>query len=267
MILAAGKGTRLRPLTNNLPKPLVPFYGVPLLGYALQNFSSFVGMKNIAVNCHHAKEAFQDFLRSHKNFDFHLSEEAKLLGSGGGIAKIRSWVGEKNHLLVQSGDVVAPFDLQALAKKHFENKNIATIYTVSAQPGETAITITGGLLKSLQHKASAKHTFANCYILSPEFLSNMTAEPSSVIETFQSFLAKEGVPIEAIDHQGYWMNLNRVEDYKRELKEFLQNPEIRKILNIKSVHDLFAVEDYTFPSEYTKKLYMQSGCISLDEFV
>ena len=86
MILAAGFGTRLKPLTNDLPKPLFPVLNRPILGHAL-NFLKSHGIKEIAVNLHHQPEKIINYFGDGKDFGVNLyySKEEKILGTAGGI--------------------------------------------------------------------------------------------------------------------------------------------------------------------------------------
>lgn len=87
MLLAAGLGTRFRPLTETVPKPAIPFLGVPLIGFMLYEFEQ-VGLSSLVVNTHHLPEKVEACVRSltkEKNYPVHFSFEKKILGSGGGI--------------------------------------------------------------------------------------------------------------------------------------------------------------------------------------
>ena len=88
LILAAGFGTRLKPLTNELPKPLFPVLNQPILEHTL-HFLSSQGIKEIAINLHHRPEKIIDYLGNGKDFGvaLHYSKEEKILGTAGGIKK------------------------------------------------------------------------------------------------------------------------------------------------------------------------------------
>ena len=122
MILAAGKGTRLRPLTEDMPKPLVTIAGVPILGFAWANIRNQNGITEVFVNCHHASHRFKKFSTQFPDTGMRFSYETELLGTGGGIAKVRDWLAKDEHLLVQSGDVIADFDYKALMAQHLKAK-------------------------------------------------------------------------------------------------------------------------------------------------
>ena len=93
MVFAAGLGTRLRPLTDNMPKALVPVGGVPMLQHVILNLKRY-GFEDIIVNIHHFGQQVMDFLAENGNFgiSIHISDErGELLETGGGILKARDF--------------------------------------------------------------------------------------------------------------------------------------------------------------------------------
>jgi len=84
MILAAGYGTRLKPLTERMPKPLVPVAGKPMIEYALDRLLAY-GIEEVVVNVSHHKERLMDYLSAFKSLSFKISEEAEPLETGGGL--------------------------------------------------------------------------------------------------------------------------------------------------------------------------------------
>jgi len=241
MILAAGRGTRLRPLTEDMPKPLVVIAGTPILGFAWANIQESTGIKDVFVNCHHASHKFKDFERDHPDLGFRFSYETELLGTGGGIARVRNMLSPDNHLLVQSGDVIADFDYKKLIKSHTDNGNVATIFTVPKVKGETRITTENGILKSLADSDEGTQTFANGYILSPQFLHKMPSAESSVIETFKYFLSEQPKSIGALRHGGIWMNLNDKEAFYAAQDQIQSSVKTQQSLHYEKVTSTFSL--------------------------
>jgi NDP-sugar pyrophosphorylase family protein len=103
IVLAAGSGTRLRPLTDELPKALCPVGGVPLVGLAVARLAAvgLAGPGSVAVNAHHRA----DLLAGHLDGAVHLSVEERLLGTGGGVGRLRSWIAGRAVLLVNADTV------------------------------------------------------------------------------------------------------------------------------------------------------------------
>ena len=108
MIFAAGLGTRLRPLTDHMPKALVPVAGKPMLERVILRLKE-AGFNEITVNIHHFGEQIIDFLRAHDNFgtEIHISDErGMLLDTGGGIKKARPFLDGQEPFLVHNADIL-----------------------------------------------------------------------------------------------------------------------------------------------------------------
>src|SRR4029077_3462421 len=104
MILAAGYGTRLRPITYTLPKRMFPLAGRPLIGH-LVDFVAAAGVREIIVNLHHFPEIIERYLRgAFANINFHFSREPEILGTGGGIRKVRALLEREEDFFLLNGD-------------------------------------------------------------------------------------------------------------------------------------------------------------------
>lgn len=126
-ILAAGHGTRLRPLTEHTPKCLLPVQGVPLLQLWLENCKKS-GITDVLVNAHAHAGQVRDFVsRRSSGVRVVVSEEKELLGSAGTLAQNRRFVANDGEFLVLYGDVLTNLDLRALIKFHREKKLPATL--------------------------------------------------------------------------------------------------------------------------------------------
>ena len=103
MILAAGFGTRLFPLTIDRTKPAIPFLGKPLVGYVAEYLASF-GIKDVVVNLHHQPDSVIDALGDGTNFGVHIDysrEEPKILGTAGALDNARQWLEDDTFLVVE----------------------------------------------------------------------------------------------------------------------------------------------------------------------
>lgn len=128
LILAAGLGTRLRPLTLTTPKPLLPISGTPLLKIQLENLYKY-GVNKILINTHYLKEKVEEFVSSIElsKVKVELSHEEILLGSGGTLKKnFNFFRGEENFFIVY-GDVLTNLNFEDLLKTHIEKKSLITI--------------------------------------------------------------------------------------------------------------------------------------------
>ena len=107
MILAAGYGTRLRPLTYQKPKPMVPVCNRPLIGYAVERFLA-IGVDEIVVNLHHLPEIIERYVTEEygKDCKFHFSFEPEILGTGGGVRKVRNVLDKEEEFFLVNGDTI-----------------------------------------------------------------------------------------------------------------------------------------------------------------
>jgi NDP-sugar pyrophosphorylase family protein len=133
MILAAGLGTRLKPLTDNRPKALVELSGRPLLEIALSRLRTF-GVTEVIVNVHHFADMVIDYLKSHNNFGMRIetSREDVLLDTGGGLKKAAWFFLEDpgrldEPFLLHNVDVISNIDLRRMLQFHNENRALATL--------------------------------------------------------------------------------------------------------------------------------------------
>lgn len=126
-VLAAGLGTRLRPLTEELPKPLIPIFQKPLLTFALDHLID-VGVNRFVINTHRHPQLFQDFFVTgeYAGFPVTLVHEPELLETGGGIKNAESHFGTE-PFLTYSGDILTDVELQPLIDEHFRRGNEVTL--------------------------------------------------------------------------------------------------------------------------------------------
>ena len=127
MIFAAGLGTRLKPLTDHMPKALVPVAGKPMLEHVIQKLIAF-GCDEIVINVHHFANQIIEFVKANNNFGItiHISDETDmLLDTGGGIKKASSFFQEP--FLIHNVDILSNVDLKSLYEYHLTSGNDATL--------------------------------------------------------------------------------------------------------------------------------------------
>lgn len=127
-LLAAGHGTRLRPLTDKTPKCLLPIAGVPMLQIWLSECRRF-GIQEVLINLHSHADQVREFLEQSNESDVRVqvSDEPMLLGSAGTIRANRSWVSDERSFWIFYADVLTDLDLDEMLKQHSELGAIATI--------------------------------------------------------------------------------------------------------------------------------------------
>ena len=131
MIFAAGLGTRLKPLTDHMPKALVPVAGKPMLEHVIEKLKA-TGFDEIVINVHHFAQQIIDFLKANNNFGIKIwisDETEELLDTGGGIKKAAHFFDEP--FLVHNADILSNVDLKALYDYHLTSGNDATLLVSS----------------------------------------------------------------------------------------------------------------------------------------
>lgn len=130
MIFAAGLGSRLKPLTDTMPKALVPVAGRPMLEHVILKLKT-AGFTEIVINIHHFGEQILDFLKANDSFGLtiHISDErGLLLDTGGGVKKARTFFENSDEpFLVHNVDILSDIDLKELYNYHLRNGGVATL--------------------------------------------------------------------------------------------------------------------------------------------
>ncbi len=179
MILAAGKGSRLHPITDSLPKALVPVAGVPLIAYLVRWLCSH-NIDEVVVNTHHLGEQIETFLGDGADFGalIHYSPEKELIGTAGSIKKAERFFDNSNSFVVHYGDVLTDFDLTKMMDFHLAHNGIATLALVRTdKPWESGMVQlnSSGKVRGFLEKPPAGSTFGGLlnggtYILKKEIL-------------------------------------------------------------------------------------------------
>ncbi len=222
-ILGAGLGTRLRPLTDVSPKPLVPLFHKPLAMWAVEACEA-VGCKRFAVNTHHLPEKWEGFGEGRDVSFFH---EPVLLETGGGLKNIESWV-EEGSLLIHNGDIFSSMDLGKLVEAHVTSGDEVTLALRSDGGGKRISLGENGRVEDVRSEVKGlpgTHVFTGIYCVRKEFLKRIPAgEVIAVIPAFQDLVREGGLGAVVLDG-GEWMDLGDVESYLQAHRELsLQEP-------------------------------------------
>ena len=229
MILAAGLGTRLRPLTNDRPKALVEVANHTLLEITLRRLQA-LGIREVIVNVHHFADLVADYLRKNANFGMRIeiSREEILLDTGGGLKKAAWFFLESSAdepFLLHNVDVLSTIDLQRMAQAHRENQALATL---AVQDRETSRYLLFDEQDRLCGRRAGRDgtpeivrpssrlrplAFSGIHVVSPRFLSMMTEEGAFSIITSYLRMAGQGEKILAFRADDYyWRDLGRPEN-------------------------------------------------------
>jgi NDP-sugar pyrophosphorylase family protein len=238
MILAAGLGTRLRPLTDNRPKALVTLNGCTLLEIALRRLQS-VGVREVIVNTHHHAAMVAEFLRANHNFDMRieLSREESLLETGGGLKQAAWFFTERSPssqepFILHNVDVISTIHLDRMMQVHIEQAALATLAVQHRESSRSLLFGENGFLSGRRNSDVSQSTpsqsdsqqqplaFSGIHILSPQIFSKLIEEGAfSIIDAYVR-LAQQGERIMAYrDDQCYWRDLGRPESIAQASQE------------------------------------------------
>jgi NDP-sugar pyrophosphorylase family protein len=226
VILAGGKGTRLYPITKEIPKPLLPVNKKPIINYLVDLFFS-QGIKEIAVLI--SKEFSEDFewweKRYYSDKNIILKEEAEPLGTFGGLYLLKKWIKDEPFFFT-NGDELKEIDLKKMADFHQKAKTIATIALVEVQnPQDYGVVLCddSGLVKEFLEKPKnplSNYINSGIYLLSPEIFKYHPGLNFSMIEKdIFPELAKEGT-LAGFKHNGSWMDCGTWERYEIALNKW-----------------------------------------------
>ena len=227
MILAAGLGTRLRPLTDNRPKALVQIAGHTLLEITLSRLRTF-GIREVIINVHHYADMIIEYLKRNDDFGMHIvvSREEVLLDTGGGLKKAAYFFLEGSNsvehaFILHNVDVISTIDFQRMVQFHIENRALATL---AVQDRETSryllfdeqLQLCGRrsgreeaeLVRSSQQVRAL--AFSGVHVISPRLFQMMTEEGAFSIITSYLHLAAQGEQILAFRADDYhWRDLGK----------------------------------------------------------
>jgi len=212
MVLAAGLGTRLLPLTNKRPKCLMPVMNRPLLGLWLERLAAW-GVERAVVNTHHLASMVSAWTGGNTppGLEVRLSHEPQILGTGGGLVAARPWLGRAPFLLVNA-DVLATAPAPELAQVQAETGALAVLGVVD-EPSINSVALdqAGRLLGFAGDEglpASARwRTYSGLACLTPEFLDLLPARGfSSLVQGLRAARAQGGLVL-GVELGGFWDDL------------------------------------------------------------
>lgn len=241
MILAAGLGTRLRPLTDDSPKALVEVAGRTLLEITLSRLSSF-GVRDVIINVHHFADKIVDYLKAHNNFGLHIevSREEALLDTGGGLKKaawffLEDFTHKEEPFILHNVDVLSTIDLRRMVQMHAQKQALATLAVQQRESSRLLLFDEGlrfcgrqlGRDQQVEIVRPAPHlrplAFCGVHVISPRFLRMMREEGVfSIIDTYLQLVTqgKEILAFQADEY--YWRDLGKREDLRRAAQDFAE---------------------------------------------
>ena len=234
MILAAGFGTRLQPLTDRLPKALIPFMGKPMIDYVINKMKDF-GIERIVVNVHHHRKKMIEYLTD-KDFGVEIlisDEKEEHLLTGGGIKNAARYFQNCDNILVHNADIISSVDYAEFLAFHEDSQARITLAVRSKDDPRVFCfnermeltgwmnKKTGEVRKSKVNDSSKEYGFNGIYLLSSHAIKEFPEKNKfSVVDFFLEY-TKTNPVLGFVDDSRYWFDLGSVEKIKKAENYFL----------------------------------------------
>lgn len=226
MIFAAGLGTRLKPITDTIPKALLKVCNKTLLEYAIEKLKN-AGVKEIIINVHAFADQIEQFVKSRNNFDLtiHFSDErSELLNTGGGLKHAQAFLRGSEPFFVYNVDVVSSIDLNVLLNKHIKNNALATLAVQRRKTSRYLLFNEFDELCAWENRNNEKKiiindkslldalAFSGIQIIEPRFFDLLIEEGAfSLIDTYLRLAQTERII--AYDHTGdIWVDIGKINE-------------------------------------------------------
>ena len=217
MVLAAGLGTRMRPLTERVPKPLIEVLGRPLIDFGLRTLAA-AGIRDVVVNLHHLGDQVRNYVGDGARWGVRVafSLEDPLQGSGGGIRQARPLLGNST-IVTLNADTLAGLELAPLIEEHVARGAAATMVlrkdAEAERFGAIRVRSDGRIQSFLKHVAPIRQEpadalmFTGVQILSPRAFNFMPAGPFSITEVTYPQMIAAGEPVFGTVFDGPWLTV------------------------------------------------------------
>ena len=244
MILAAGKGTRVRPLTYDLPKPMIPILGKPVMAYLVEHLARY-GVTEIMVNVSYLHEKIEEYFgEGHQfgvqigySFEGYTNDAGEVvpepLGSAGGMKKIQEFGGFFDETtIVLCGDALIDLDLKSALFEHRRKGALASVITLEVPWDKVSsygvvVSDADGRIRAFQEKPAQADALSNCvstgiYIFEPEVLALIPRDrPFDIGSELFPLLVEKGLPFFAQKRNYNWIDIGSVKDYWEVLQSVL----------------------------------------------
>jgi mannose-1-phosphate guanylyltransferase len=250
MILAAGKGTRVRPITHTTPKPMIPIMQKPVMEFLLELLRQH-GFNQIMVNVSHLSEEIENYFRDGQRFGVQIAysfegriEDGELigdaLGSAGGLKRIQDFQPFfDDTFVVLCGDALIDLDLGEAVRRHKEKGAMASMITKRVPPDQVSsygvvVSDPDGRVLSFQEKPSVEDAASDMintgiYIFEPEVFDFIpSGEPFDIGSELFPKLVEAGAPFFALPMEFEWVDIGKVPDYWQAIRSVLQG-DVRQV--------------------------------------
>jgi len=235
MILAAGLGTRLKPLTDSTPKALIKIKGYTLLELQINKLKA-EGFNQIIINVHHFAEQIKNYLKQNNFFDCTVEisdESSKLLDTGGGLKKATHFFSDGSPFLVYNVDILSNISLNKLMEFHLASKRITTLAVQKRQSSRKFLfdnrnTLCGWMNEKSGERVITRdeqselfpYSFSGIQVVDPKIFKYFPdKDVFSLIELYLSVAKKEKI-IGYVHNEDEWMDLGKLENLSEAEKTF-----------------------------------------------
>lgn len=222
IIMAGGIGSRLQPLTNTLPKPMLPVGGKPLLEIIIEQFKSY-GFYNFLLSVNYQKEIIKNYFQDGSTFQVNIQyiEETKRLGTAGAIALAKEHL--QDTFFVVNGDVLTKVSFDNFLKFHQQENSMLTLATVShsVQIPYGVINMSGNHVNNLVEKPSMSIFInAGMYCINKEVINFIPDSQYFDMTQLIQMLLNENKQVSSFPIHEYWMDIGQLPDYKKANKDY-----------------------------------------------
>lgn len=224
LVLSAGFGTRLRPLTATLPKPLLPVCGEPAVGYTLRQLSA-AGCELACLNLHHLPEQIPEQLgTAYFGLSLRYRREPEILGTLGPLAALRDALQDADLVLLVNGDTVCRWPWKRMIRHHLKHRARATLLVHGRLDPEIyggGVGIDGaGRVAQLRDDdpvapVASRRIFMGAHVLDPSLLDRVTDGPGDIVADLYQPLLREGAAIHTVATSARWHDLGTPGRYHR----------------------------------------------------
>jgi NDP-sugar pyrophosphorylase family protein len=258
VILVGGEGTRLRPLTYALPKPMAPLLGRPFIGWIIARLKA-AGVDDVILSCCYLPDAIEAHFGDGRSMGvkLHYVLESEPLGTAGAIKNAREHI--HGPIYVCNGDILTGLDLVALREAHIRNEAIATIHTRAVEdPSQFGVVETDGngrvkrfVEKPKPGETDARDINAGTYVLELEAIDAIPSGRAVSIEreVFPELIARTG-RVFAVSTQDYWIDVGRPETYIQAHRDILDH-KLGGPLGVEIVPDVWSADGTPMPRGVT----------------
>ncbi len=225
VILAAGFGTRMLPLSLETPKPMMPLWGKPVLGHILDMLASW-GVEEVIINLHHHPEAISEYVRRRlpARPRIVLSFEPDILGTGGALRRA-SWFMDKSPFWMINADIAAALDPRPLIAAFYQRRVLASLW-LNAERGPRTVEMNGGLIGNFitsRPATEGTYTFCGLQLLSPQIMEFLPPQGfASIIEAYRRAMAKGWKIAGSCVAHSYWADVGTPDGYLQAHREILE---------------------------------------------